>query len=161
MMSKKKILFVCLGNICRSPAAEGIMHKMIKSEGLENQIEVDSAGTMGYHTGEKADPRMRKHASQRGYDLTSLARRFSPDKDFKEFDYIVTMDNQNYEDIISMDYKNEYSSKVLKMSNFCKVHKIDEVPDPYYSGSEGFEKVLDILEDGCKNLLVRIKNELN
>ncbi|HUX93999.1 MAG TPA: low molecular weight protein-tyrosine-phosphatase [Ignavibacteriaceae bacterium] len=159
-MTKKKILFVCLGNICRSPAAEGIMHGFIKSEGLENQIEVDSAGTMGYHTGEKADPRMRKHASQRGYDLTSLARRFNPEKDFRNFDYIVTMDNQNYEDVISMDRKNEYSSKILKMAQFCKTHKVNEVPDPYYSGSEGFENVLDILEDGCNNLLTKIKDEL-
>ena len=158
-MTKKKILFVCLGNICRSPAAEGIMYGFIKSEGLENQIEVDSAGTMGYHTGEKADPRMRKHASQRGYDLTSLARRFNPEKDFRNFDYIVTMDNQNYEDVISMDRTNQYASKVLKMAQFCKVHKVVEVPDPYYSGSEGFENVLDILEDGCKNLLTKIKDE--
>ncbi len=158
-MTKKKILFVCLGNICRSPAAEGIMYGFIKSEGLENQIEVDSAGTMGYHTGEKADPRMRKHASQRGYDLTSLARRFNPEKDFSNFDYIVTMDNQNYEDVISMDRKYEYSFKVSKMAQFCKTHKVNEVPDPYYSGSEGFENVLDILEDGCKNLLTKIKDE--
>ncbi|MHB1687951.1 MAG: low molecular weight protein-tyrosine-phosphatase [Ignavibacteriaceae bacterium] len=159
-MTKKKILFVCLGNICRSPAAEGIMSRMIKFEGLENQIEVDSAGTIAYHTGEHADPRMRKHASQRGYDLTSLARKFNPEKDFKKFDYIITMDNQNYEDVLSIDIKNEYAFKVFKMVQFCKSHKVDAVPDPYYSGSEGFENVLDILEDGCQNLLKKIKNEI-
>jgi len=92
-MTKKKILFVCLGNICRSPAAEGIMKKLVEEKDLHNLIEVDSAGTMGYHTGEGADPRMKRHAKNRGYDLTSIARRFDPKKDFLDFDYIVTMDN--------------------------------------------------------------------
>ncbi len=160
-MTKKKILFVCLGNICRSPAAEGIMKKFVAQNNLDNIIEVDSAGTMGYHTGEGADPRMKRHAKNRGYDLTSAARRFDPKKDFPNFDYIVTMDDQNFADINSLDNEKKFHNKIFKMASFCKNHDIAEVPDPYYEGSEGFEYVLDILEDGCGNLLNKIKNEID
>ncbi len=158
-MEKKRILFVCLGNICRSPATEGIMYKFIQAENLDNEFEVDSAGTMGYHTGERADPRMRRIAKDRGYDLTSRARKFNPDEDFDHFDFIVTMDNQNYSDIKRLDISNRFNYKILKMADFCKINKIKEVPDPYYSGDEGFEYVIDILEEGCSNLLTQIKNK--
>lgn len=155
-----KVLFVCTGNICRSPAAEGIFKRLVGDAKLENDISIDSAGTIGYHSGELPDARMRKHASVRGYNLDSHARQFNPKKDFYEFDYIITMDNYNYVDITKLDYKKVYANKIFKMSDFISDKNINEVPDPYYGGAEGFEFVIDILEDGTKNLLTKIKKEL-
>lgn len=157
---KKKILFVCMGNICRSPAAEGIMNKMVEEKNLKNKIEIDSAGTIGYHEGEPADARMSRHAARRGYKLTSLSRKFNPNKDFEKFDYIVTMDDNNYEDILSLDKNQEYRHKVFKVSKFFTDHNYSEVPDPYYGGSDGFEIVLDLLEEGNKNLLEKIRKDI-
>ncbi len=158
-MNSTKILFVCLGNICRSPAAEAIMTKKIIDRGLEWDISVDSAGVMGYHTGEPADMRMKQHANLRGYEITSIARKFNPGRDFEEFDYIITMDDENYRDITSMDTEGKYKNKIYKMVEFCRTNKTDEVPDPYYEGREGFEKVLNILEDACEGLLEKIISE--
>ena len=159
-MDKTKILFVCLGNICRSPAAQGVMEKLVKEDNLEELIEVDSAGTIAYHVGESADPRMTEHAARRGYDLTSIARKFNPETDFDSADYIIAMDNENYKDILGMDYIGKYRNKIYKMTQFCRKIKTSEVPDPYYKGAEGFEYVLDILEDSCRGLLERIKDEI-
>ena len=155
-----KVLFVCTGNICRSPAAEGIFRKFVRDANLENDISIDSAGTIGYHSGELPDARMRKHASARGYNLDSRARQFNPKKDFEEFDYIITMDNYNYTDLIQLDRKKLYTNKIFKMADFISDKNISEVPDPYYGGAEGFEFVIDILEDGTKNLLTKIKKDL-
>ncbi len=157
---KKKVLFVCMGNICRSPAAEGIMKKMIEDKNLEGIIEIDSAGTIGYHEGEPADARMSRQAAKRGYKLTSLARRFNPKKDFDEFDYIITMDDNIYEDILSSDVKGKYHRKVHKISKFFVDHGYTEVPDPYYGGADGFELVLDLLEEGNRNLLEKIRKDI-
>lgn len=159
-MDKKNILFVCMGNICRSPAAEGIMKSLVEKEGLKEKVFIDSAGTIGYHAGDTPDPRMVKHAAKRGYNLNSFARKFDLKNDFNKFDYIVTMDDDNYLDIKSLDFRGKYSDKIHKMVEFSRNIKAGEVPDPYYSGSEGFEKVLDILEDACGGLLEKIKNEL-
>lgn len=156
-----KILFVCMGNICRSPAAEGVFKNLIHSEGLENTIQVDSCGTIGYHSGELPDARMRQHALQRGYDLISRARQFNPQKDFDEFDYIITMDDENYTDILRWDKKHIYTDKIYKMASFSSDKSITDVPDPYYGGSDGFENVLNILEDCTKNLLEKIKSDVN
>ena len=155
-----KVLFVCTGNICRSPAAEGIFRKFVRDANLENDISIDSAGTIGYHSGELPDARMRKHASVRGYNLDSRARQFNPMKDFEEFDYIITMDDYNYTDLIQLDRKKLYTNKLFKMADFISDKNISEVPDPYYGGAEGFEFVIDILEDGTKNLLTKIKKDL-
>jgi protein-tyrosine phosphatase len=155
-----KVLFVCTGNICRSPAAEGIFGKLVRDANLENDISIDSAGTIGYHSGELPDSRMRKHASARGYNLDSRARQFNPMKDFEEFDYIITMDDYNYTDLIQLDRKKLYTNKLFKMADFISDKNISEVPDPYYGGAEGFEFVIDILEDGTKNLLTKIKKDL-
>lgn len=157
---KKKILFVCMGNICRSPAAEGIAKKILEKRGLNGTIEIDSAGTLDYHTGELPDQRMIMHASKRGYNLDSRARQFNPDNDFEFFDYIVTMDDDNYSEITSLDRKNKYKDKVFKMVSFGNNHKVDEVPDPYYEGSDGFEYVLDILEDSVEGLLKKIEDDI-
>jgi protein-tyrosine phosphatase len=160
-MYKKKILFVCLGNICRSPAAEGVMRSLLKKENLDDKVFVDSAGTIDYHCGECADIRMIKHAARRGYDLQPhRARMFDPQSDFEEFDLIITMDNKNYSDVIRSDRSGRSRDKIFKMTSFSMNYEEDEVPDPYYSGGEGFEYVLDLLEDCCKGILERIKDEV-
>jgi len=157
---KKKILFVCMGNICRSPAAEGIAKKFLENRGLDGTIEIDSAGTLDYHTGESPDERMIRHASKRGYQLDSRARQFNSKKDFEYFDYIVTMDDDNYYEITSLDRKNKFKDKIFKMVSFGSKLKVDEVPDPYYTGSDGFEYVLDILEDSIEGLLKKVEDDI-
>jgi protein-tyrosine phosphatase len=160
-MQNKKVLFVCLGNICRSSAAEAVLKNYLQKEGIGNNIYVDSAGTAGYHIGEPSDPRMIKIADKRGYNVDHIARKFRPAKDFLKFDYIITMDNQNYADINELNHVNKFAHKIFKMSEFCKNIKIDEVPDPYYEGEEVFEHVLDILEDGCKGIIEKLKSNVS
>lgn len=160
-MQNKKILFVCLGNICRSSAAEAILKNYIQKEGFQDNIYIDSAGTAGYHTGEPSDPRMIKIAGKRGYNVDHIARKFRPAKDFLKFDYIITMDNQNFADIKELDHVNKFSHKIFKMAGFCKNMKIEEVPDPYYEDDDGFEDVLNILEDGCKGIIEKLRNNVN
>jgi protein-tyrosine phosphatase len=127
---------------------------------MEMLFEVDSCGTIPYHTGEKPDPRMIFSAGKRGYKLTHRARMFNPENDFKNFDYIVVMDNNNYNDITAYDPAKKYGDKIYKMVQFCENYKVEEVPDPYYLGPSGFETVLDILEDACTGLLNRISLEM-
>lgn len=155
-----KVLFVCMGNICRSPAAEGIFKNLINKSKLEDEIKADSAGTVDYHSGELPDKRMRKHAEMRGYILDSRARKFDPKNDFEEFDFILTMDNDNYHTITSLVSSKTYHNKILKMTDFSSDKTLNEVPDPYYGDKDGFENVLDILEDSTKNLLKKIKEDL-
>ncbi len=156
---KYKVLFVCLGNICRSPAAEGILKKMIQEQGLENKISVDSAGTSGYHDGELPDPRMRQHGTHRGYQFDSLSRKFTS-RDFDNFDLILAMDDNNYRNIVRLALDLESKSKVHRMVEFSEKYGHDHIPDPYYSGSDGFEQVLDLLEDACEGLLKKIKERI-
>ena len=158
-MQNKKILFVCLGNICRSPAAEAILKKRLTDQNIQDNFYVDSAGTAGYHVGESSDPRMISYAAKRGYNLDHTTRKFNPAKDFARFDYIITMDNENFTDVKSHDNLDRFSHKIFKMADFCKNTKIEEVPDPYYEGEKGFNDVLDILEDGCNGILEKLKNE--
>lgn len=155
-----RVLFVCLGNICRSPAAEGIFLKMLKDANLLGRITVDSAGTGGWHVGDPPDGRMIDHALKRGYDLSQLEARQFVREDFLRFDYILTMDNSNFENVLRLDPAGQYRSRVHKMVDFCRVHDVKEVPDPYHRQADGFEHVLDILEDGCEQLLEKIKAEL-
>lgn len=152
----KNILFVCLGNICRSPAAEGIMKTLVERRGLASDFYIDSAGTYGGHRGERADRRMREAASRRGYDLTSTSRQIA-DEDFGKFDMIVVMDDSNYERVHRMAPDEGSVQKIYRMRDFFRRSRFDHVPDPYYEGREGFETVLDILEDGCENLLADIE----
>lgn len=154
-----RVLFVCMGNICRSPAAEGVFTNLIKKENLGHLISVDSAGTTAYHSGEEADPRMKAFAKRRGYDLTSLARQITT-QDFKDFDYILTMDNRNLRGVLALNPTEPEKRKVFAFTQFCTHHSLTEVPDPYYSGDEGFELVLDIVEDACQGLLAKIKDQL-
>lgn len=155
MNSKYKILFVCLGNICRSPAAQGIMEKMIKEKGLSNRFDVDSAGTYGGHAGELPDPRMRTSAAGRGYSLTHHSRQFVSG-DFDRFDRIIVMDDSNYERVCRLAPDPESLKKVFRMTDFSRKFDIDHVPDPYYEGRKGFEYVLDILEDAVDNMIDEI-----
>ena len=155
-MTSKRVLFVCMGNICRSPAAEAVMKKLVVDNGLSDRIEVDSAGTISYHKGESADSRMISAAEKRGYNVDSIARQFNPNRDFSHFDYIVTMDNDNYKDIKYLDNQKKYGNKIFKMVDFLENHTSDKIPDPYYSGRDGFELVLDLLEDSTKGLLKKV-----
>ncbi len=150
---KTRILFVCLGNICRSPSAEAVFKGIVKQANLHDQFEIDSAGTSGYHAGEPADQRMQTHAIERGYNLTSLSRPFNPATDFDHFDMIIGMDDSNMSNLKDMARTQSDVEKLHKMIDFCTQHDYDHVPDPYFGGSEGFEVVLDLLEDACEGLL--------
>lgn len=153
----KKVLFVCLGNICRSPAAEGIFRKMVEDAGLTDQFQIDSAGTSGrYHEGEPSDPRTSASARERGYNLTSTARQLHRE-DLENFDYILTMDESNYLNTLKLTTDKKLHAKVVPMVSFCKIHKVDGVPDPYYGGEDGFRLVLDILEDACHEFLQHVR----
>ncbi|NMB05816.1 MAG: low molecular weight phosphotyrosine protein phosphatase [Bacteroidales bacterium] len=157
---KIRLLFVCLGNICRSPAAEGIMMGLVEKNDLQDLIEVDSAGTSGWHEGELPDERMRIHGEKRGYDFSSSARKLTRE-DLSTFDYILVMDENNYRTVRSMASNSEEIGKIHLMTDylvqFRKLH--NHIPDPYYGDATGFELVLDLLEDACEGLLLAIKKE--
>ena len=149
--NKYRILFVCLGNICRSPAAEGIFRAVADSKGRSEDFAVDSAGTYSGHRGDLPDRRMRRAAAARGYDLTHRARPVSVTV-FLDFDLIIAMDDSNYTDLMHMAPSVETSRKIKRMADYFTGHSLDYVPDPYYMGQDGFELVLDLLEDACANL---------
>ena len=156
---KIKVLFVCLGNICRSPAAEGVLQRLVEERKLSHRFEIDSAGTYSGHRGQLPDPRMRRHASRRGYNLTHRARPITID-DFEDFDIIVAMDESNRRTLMHLAASPEQQAKIVMMGDYIvklRAH-YDYVPDPYYEGAEGFELVLDLLEDACSNLLEEIIN---
>ena len=156
-----RILFVCLGNICRSPMGEGIMRSLVKNENLQDQIKIDSAGTAAYHIGKLADPRMRATANKHGIELVSRARQFKA-ADFDTFDIILAMDSSNYSNILTLAVAEEDIQKVKLMRSYdIPEYKNEDVPDPYYGGDSGFENVYQLLERSCKNLLKKIKNEYN
>ncbi|MBK9291914.1 MAG: low molecular weight phosphotyrosine protein phosphatase [Bacteroidetes bacterium] len=144
-----RVLFVCLGNICRSPAAEGIFKRIAYERGLN--VEVDSAGTSGWHEGEAADSRMRRAARQRGYELTSISRPVRR-SDFGRFDLIVAMDDSNYFNLREMATNKEEEDKIVRMADFLDRKDYDHIPDPYYGGTEGFNLVIDLLEEASENL---------
>ena len=149
----KKILFVCLGNICRSPAAEGIFKQKIKDRDLEKLFMVDSAGTGGWHVGNLAAPRMRETALSRGIELTSRSRKIE-ESDLYEFDHILVMDNDNLDAVKSLiKDNNPVNSKIKLILSYSKNSQLDEVPDPYYGGQNGFDKVIDLLEDAMDGLI--------
>ncbi len=159
---KQHILFVCLGNICRSPAADGIMQALIARAGLEEYYEVDSAGTYSGHRGELPDPRMRRAAEPRGYRLNHRSRPVS-EEDFERFDLILAMDDNNYENLHRLAPSRKAAERIFRMVEFTRESHPDRyyVPDPYYEGREGFELVLDMLEAGCENLLNYLEDQRN
>ncbi|MEG5159471.1 low molecular weight protein-tyrosine-phosphatase [Microcoleus sp. AT3-A2] len=147
-----KLLFVCLGNICRSPSAENIMNHLIKEAGLSDRITCDSAGTASYHIGSPPDRRMALAARKRDIELLGEARQFSKN-DFEKFDLILAMDRENYRNILALDVAEKYKDKVRLMCDFCQKYDLKEVPDPYYGGPEGFDRVIDLLLDAQAGLL--------
>ncbi len=158
-MDEKKItriLFICLGNICRSCTAEEIMRTVLRREGLDKVIEVDSAGLISYHQGEQADARMHSHALRRGYHITHLSRPVRM-TDFYDFDLIIGMDDSNISRLHDLAPSLEAEDKIHRMTEYCTRMVADHVPDPYYGGAQGFENVIDILEDACEGLLQTIK----
>lgn len=154
-----RILFVCLGNICRSPMAEGIFIKLLKEEGLTDQFVVESAGTGGWHTGELPDSRMRQTAQGHGIQLVSRARQVSAE-DFSRFDYLIPMDSSNFRDLeaIAIGLENPHA-QVIKMRYFDQEKVNGDVPDPYYGGQSGFEDVYNILNRSCTALLQYLKKQ--
>jgi len=154
MSKPKSVLFVCLGNICRSPTGEGVLQHLVHERGLEDKVFIDSAGTIGYHDGNSADSRMMEHASKRGYDLQSRSRKIV-DEDLDRFDLVIAMDRENLSDILSID---ETATNVKLFSDFLDDSWPADVPDPYYGGADGFETVLDMIEAGCPNILDELSN---
>lgn len=156
MNSKKspeyRILFVCLGNICRSPMAEAVMLRKVSDAGLPDKFLIDSAGTSSYHIGDLPDMRMRQFARQYGYDLTHRARRVCSD-DFSDFDMLIGMDDRNVADLEELAPDPEAKKKIFRMADFTNIHGLDYVPDPYYGRADGFRLVIEMLEDGCAGLL--------
>ncbi len=151
-----KVLFVCTGNICRSPTAEGVFRKLVEDAGLGPRIQIDSAGTGAWHIGDAPDPRMVEAALARGFDLASIrARKVSVD-DFPGFDYVVAMDKTNRGELRGIA-PNDMRAKVHLFLDFTDTHKGEGVPDPYYGGEGGFEHVLDLVEDGARWLLAHIQ----
>jgi len=162
MNNKEKIsiLFVCLGNICRSPTADGIFRGLVQRAGLHNRIEVDSAGTGAWHVGNGPDPRAQKAAAERGYDLSMLRARQAIEADFHEFDLILAMDHANYSELMNLQPSDSKASLRLFLSYDPK-SGIDEVPDPYYGGEDGFEQVLDLVESAGEKLLADLIKQHN
>ena len=155
-----RVLFVCLGNICRSPAAEGIFNHLIATHGLEKVVSCDSAGTSGYNEGDGAWPKMKNIAGKRGYRLTSISRRINPKHDFEHFDLIIGMDDQNIKDLTRIAPTEEQKGKIRRMTDYCTRLGNTSVPDPYYGNDQDYELVLDILEDACEGLIKRIGDQI-
>ena len=151
-----RVLFVCMGNICRSPTAEGVLRAAAEARGLDGAIDVDSAGTISYHAGEPPDARMRAAAAARGYQLGGRSRPVTRD-DFETFDWIVAMDRDNLRDL--EDAADGGSARLVLFSRFLPNGRPTDVPDPYYGGADGFEVVLDLVEVGCEGLLDEIVAE--
>ncbi len=161
-----RVLFVCLGNICRSPTAEAVMRAQIAERGLDGRVDVDSAGTIAYHAGEGADPRMQRAAAERGYPLDSIARQVTAE-DFETAHLIVAMDRSNQEDLEAMapdgaDGKVGQVDKVGKvrlLSDYLPEGAPRDVPDPYWGGASGFDRVIDLIEEACPHILDELLEE--
>ena len=152
-MKKIRVLFVCLGNICRSPAAEGAFTSLVREMGFENHFHIDSSGTGDYHVGELPNANTRKIAGERGIELTHRARQFHP-MDFDSFDYILAMDNNNYRDVLSLAKNKDHKNKVFKYRYFDPDHDDEpDVPDPYFGGIDGFRNVQQIVERTARGFL--------
>lgn len=154
MISGKKpsVLFICMGNICRSPTAEGVFRDKVRKAGLERQIDIDSAGTHAYHVGNPPDPRAQKTALGRGYNLSDLRGRQVCERDFERFDYVLAMDRDNLQNLLRL-CPEEFKPRVRLFLSFSRRFPNLNVPDPYYGGNQGFEQVLDMVEDAADGLL--------
>lgn len=154
-MQQVKVLFVCMGNICRSPTAHGVFRDLVQKSGLDDKIIIDSAGTHAYHVGKSPDSRSQQVAKQRGMDMSDLRARIVTDADFYEFDLILAMDGANYQDLLTMATP-DTEHKVKLFLDFAENSSEQEVPDPYYGGAKGFDRVFDMVEDASLGLLRHI-----
>jgi protein-tyrosine phosphatase len=158
MTEPVRVLFVCLGNICRSPSAEGVFRALVEKAGLAEQVAIDSCGTGHWHIGKSPDARAQEAARRRGIDISGLrARQFSPE-DLNSFDYVLVMDHQNLADLKDVWQQNGGARPVLFLEYGSSEH--DEVPDPYYGGADGFEVVLDLIHEAGEGLLADIRGRL-
>jgi protein-tyrosine phosphatase len=154
-----RVLFVCMGNICRSPAAEIVFRHLVDEAGLDGRIDIDSAGTIGYHRGNPPDPRMAETLRARGYTIAGRARQVRP-ADLLDFDLLLVADEDNRADVHALDPDGSHRDKVRLLTEFCTGHDAPRVPDPYYGGRRGFEQVADLIEDACAGLLEHLRAEL-
>jgi len=157
-MTPTSILFVCLGNICRSPMAESVLLNILSREKASGLFEIDSAGLLDYHQGELADVRMRNHASKRGYTLAHRSRPVIK-SDFDSFDWIICMDDQNILGLKLLTSNPQHLAKIHLMTSYCVELKASYVPDPYNGGDQGFEHVIDLLEDACEGLYEEVRGK--
>jgi protein-tyrosine phosphatase len=157
--ARYSVLFVCMGNICRSPTAEGVFRKHVSDAGMESLIRIDSAGTHAYHVGEAPDRRAQEAAFRRGFELSGQRARRVDDQDFERFDLILAMDRLNLETL--RDRADEaMHSRLRLMLEFAADTRLEDVPDPYYGGAAGFERVLDLVEDASRGLLQHVRTQL-
>lgn len=147
-----RVLFVCMGNICRSPAAENLFRHLARKRGVEDRFEIDSAGTIGHHAGNPPDPRMSRTLAARGIPVEGRARRVTR-ADLDGFDHILVADHENLRDVRALDPKGTAPARVRILASCCQRYEADHIPDPYYGGQQGFEQVADLLEDACRSLL--------
>lgn len=153
---KTRILFICLGNICRSPAADGIMHQLVTDRGLDEEFYIDSAGIGSWHVGQLPDRRMRQHGQRHGYTFDHRARQFSA-ADFDRFDIVAVMDHENEHDVSRQARTEADRRKIVRMSDYLSHHPGQQtIPDPYYGGDRDFELVIELLEDACAGLLQQL-----
>ena len=157
--AKVRVLFVCMGNICRSPVAEGVFQRMLEGVGLSEKIHVDSAGTHSYHIGAPPDTRSQATALRRGIDLRQLRARRVTVADFAEFDYLLAMDRDNFEHLLELCPDSALRSRIRLFLDFAPHLPEREVPDPYYGGPGGFDRVMDLVEEAAQGLLVHIREQ--
>ncbi len=158
-MSNICVLFVCMGNICRSPTAQGVFERLVKEAGLEASITIDSAGTHAYHVGEPPDRRATQAAAVRGIDLTPQRARRVCEKDFESFDYVLAMDHDNLEDLRAI-CPAHVQERICLLLDYSETDQSGDVPDPYYGGAQGFDHVLDLVEEGARGLLENIRQRM-
>jgi protein-tyrosine phosphatase len=151
-----KVLFVCMGNICRSPTAQGVFETLVQRENLARHIKIDSAGTHAYHVGEPPDTRATEAAKRRGVDLTTQRARKVKPEDFLEFDYVLAMDSSNFENLREICHP-DYEDRLRLFLDFAPHLGVEDVPDPYYGGLQGFERVLDLIEAAAEGLLAEMR----
>jgi protein-tyrosine phosphatase len=157
----KRILFLCMGNICRSPAGHCVFQHLVDEAGLSDQFEIESAGTIGFHVGSPPDSRMQEVMRERKIPVIGRSRQLGS-SDLEYYDLILAMDKENLEGARSLDPKGQYHDKIKLFCEYCSEHPETEVPDPYYGGDRGFDHVMDLIEDGCRNLLNElIRNSSN
>lgn len=159
MSQPYRVLFVCMGNICRSPSAHAVFRNLIQRAGLQAHVAVDSAGTHDYHAGNPPDPRSQEHALRRGIDMSDLRARLLTQADFETFDLLLAMDLENLATMEALSPPRHHG-KLRRLSEFGLMHKTTTIADPYYGEARDFERVLDLVEDACNGLLIHLRREL-